>query len=245
MEMRKEMNMPRESKKSKVARVTEFCRRMEELYGSEPSALDWRTPFELVIAVLLSAQTTDIAVNAVTPELFSRWPNAETMSQASADEIAEVIHRLGFYRTKSQHCVGCAQMIMSDYGGEVPHTMEELTRLPGVGRKTANIVLNKAFGIVEGIAVDTHVFRIAQRMGFTTAKSPLEAEKDLLAIIPRELWEGVNSQWIRFGRATCTARLAKCESCPCDDLCPKRPVRHGAGQVKKQTRRTRSPKKGE
>ena len=232
--------MPRESKKSKVARATEFCRRMDDLYGSEPSALDWSTPFQLVIAVLLSAQTTDVAVNAVTPELFSRWPDPEAMAGASADEVAEVIRRLGFFRTKSQHCVACAQMIMTDYGGEVPQTMDELVRLPGVGRKTANIVLNKAFGIVEGIAVDTHVFRIAQRMGLTNAATPLAAEQDLLAVIPRELWSGVNSEWIRFGRATCTARLARCDECPCDDLCPKRPVRHGAGQDKGKRRAKRT-----
>lgn len=228
--------MPRESKRSKVARVTEFCHRMGELYGQEPSALDWHTPFQLVIAVLLSAQTTDVAVNAVTPELFARWGEPALMAEASPDEVAEVIRRLGFFRTKSQHCVDCARMIMTDFGGEVPRTKEELTRLPGVGRKTANIVLNKAFGIVEGIAVDTHVFRIAQRMGLTTAKTPLEAEKDLLAVVPRELWGGVNSQWIRHGRATCTARVAKCDECSCSDLCPKRPVRHGAGQEKKSAR---------
>ena len=229
--------MPRESKKSKVARVTEFCHRMDELYGEEPSALDWSTPFELVIAVLLSAQTTDVAVNAVTPELFGRWPDAASMAQADTGDVASVIHRLGFFRTKSQHCVECAQMIMADYGGEVPRTMDELTRLPGVGRKTANIVLNKAFGIVEGIAVDTHVFRIAQRMGLTRATTPLAAEKDLLAVIPQELWGGVNSEWIRFGRAVCTARAAKCDECPCADLCPRRPVLHGAGKSKGRRRR--------
>ncbi len=228
--------MPRESKKSKVARVTEFCHRMDELYGEEPSALDWSTPFQLVIAVLLSAQTTDAAVNAVTPELFGRWPDPATMAEANAADVADVIHRLGFFRTKSQHCVACAQMIVADYGGEVPRTMDELTRLPGVGRKTANIVLNKAFGIVEGIAVDTHVFRIAQRMGLTRAATPLAAEQDLLAVIPQELWSGVNSEWIRFGRATCTARLAKCDECPCEDLCPRRPVRHGAGKTKRKRR---------
>ncbi len=229
--------MPRESKKSKVARVTEFCHRMDELYGEEPSALDWSTPFELVIAVLLSAQTTDVAVNAVTPELFGRWPDPASMAQANAGDVANVIHRLGFFRTKSQHCVECAQMIMADYGGEVPRTMDELTRLPGVGRKTANIVLNKAFGIVEGIAIDTHVFRIAQRMGLTRAATPLAAEKDLLAVIPQELWGGVNSEWIRFGRAVCTARAAKCDECPCADLCPRRPVLHGAGKSKGRRRK--------
>ena len=228
--------MPRESKKSKVARVTEFCHRMDELYGNEPSALDWRTPFQLVIAVLLSAQTTDVAVNAVTPELFRRWGTPEAMAEANVADVAEVIRRLGFFRTKSEHCVACGQMLVSDFGGEVPRTMDELCRLPGVGRKTANIVLNKAFGIVEGIAVDTHVFRIAQRMGLTTAATPLAAEQDLLALIPRELWDGVNSEWIRFGRATCTARIAHCDACPCEDLCPKRPVHHGAGKAKKPAR---------
>ena len=232
--------MPRESKKSKVARVTEFCHRMDNIYGEEPSALDWSTPFQLVIAVLLSAQTTDVAVNAVTPELFEKWPDPAAMAEADPSEVAEVIRRLGFFNTKSKHCVECAQMIVADFGGEVPQTMDELCRLPGVGRKTANIVLNKAFGKVEGIAVDTHVFRIAQRMGLTTAPAPLAAEKDLLAVIPQELWGGVNSEWIRHGRATCTARVAKCEECPCEDLCPKRPVRHGAGKTRKKTRRTKA-----
>ena len=231
--------MPRESKASKTARATEFCYRMDKLYGQEPSALDWRTPFELVIAVLLSAQTTDAAVNAVTPELFDRWGEPALMAQAKPEDVAQVIHRLGFFNAKAKHCVECGQMIMADFGGEVPHTMDELTRLPGVGRKTANIVLNKAFGIVEGIAVDTHVFRIAQRMGLTTAKTPLDAEKDLLAVIPQELWNGVNSEWIRHGRAICTARVAKCGECPCADICPQRPVRYGAGQPKKKTRARR------
>ena len=229
--------MPRESKASKTARATEFCHRMDALYGTEPSALDWRSPFELVIAVLLSAQTTDAAVNAVTPALFDRWGTPALMAEASADEVAEVIHRLGFFRTKAAHCVGCGQMIMADFGGLVPRTMEELCRLPGVGRKTANIVLNKAFGIVEGIAVDTHVFRIAQRMGLTTAKTPLDAEKDLLAVVPQKLWDGVNSQWIRHGRAVCTARVAKCDECACADICPRRPVRYGAGKAKGKRRR--------
>ena len=228
--------MPRESKKSKVARVTEFCHRLDDLYGEEPSALDWETPFQLVIAVLLSAQTTDVAVNAVTPQLFARWGTPELMASAEVAEVAEVIHRLGFFRTKSEHCVACGQMIVTEFGGEVPRTMDELCRLPGVGRKTANIVLNKAFGIVEGIAVDTHVFRIAQRMGLTRAASPLAAEQDLLAVIPQDLWKGVNSEWIRFGRATCTARIAHCDDCPCEDLCPKRPVRHGAGKGRAKSR---------
>lgn len=212
--------MPRESKAKKRERAVEFCARMQERYGNVGAQLDFSTPFTTVIAVMLSAQTTDASVNRVTPELFRRWPNPEAMAQANPGEVAEVIRPLGFYRSKSQHCVDIARMIMADFGGEVPHTMEELTRLPGVGRKTANIVLNKCFGIVDGIAVDTHVYRIATRLKFTNAPTPLEAEQDLLDLLPHELWKDVNSQWILFGREVCTSRAPKCGDCPMGDICP-------------------------
>lgn len=212
--------MPRESKRARRERAIEFCGRMGSLYPAVESALAFSTPFELVICVLLSAQTTDAAVNKVTPELFRRWPDAASMAAASPDEVGEVIRTIGFWRAKSEHCVATAQMIMSDFAGEVPGTMEELTRLPGVGRKTANIVLNKAFGVVDGIAVDTHVFRLAMRFGLTRATTPAAAEKDLLDIIPRELWGNVNEEWIHFGRDVCTARSPKCAGCPMADVCP-------------------------
>ena len=212
--------MPRESKKSKRERATEICRRMGELYPGVKSALTFSNPFELVICVLLSAQTTDAGVNRVTPELFSRWPDAKSMAAADPEEVGEVIHSIGFWRAKSKHCVETAQMIVSEFGGEVPGTMEELCQLPGVGRKTANIVLNKAFGVVDGIAVDTHVFRLAMRFGLTRATTPAAAEKDLLDILPRELWGTVNEAWIHFGRDVCTARSPKCAGCPMADVCP-------------------------
>ena len=215
--------MPRETNAAKTARAVEVCRRLEEKYGPVECFLDHATPFRLVIAVLLSAQTTDAQVNKVTPELFSRWPTPEAMAGATPAEIAEVIRSLGFYKTKAVHCVEAAQMIMADFGGEVPHTMAELVRLPGVGRKTANIVMNVGFGIVEGIAVDTHVNRIAHRLRLspkTHAKEPLKTEQDLLKIIPRELWGPVNHQWIRHGRETCTARSPKCATCLLADICP-------------------------
>ncbi len=212
--------MARESKKARRKRAVEFCRRMGELYPKVQSALNYDSPFSLVICVLLSAQTTDAAVNKVTPELFRRWPDAVAMASADPDEVGEVIRSIGFWRTKSRHCVECAQMIVNEYGGEVPSTMEELTRLPGVGRKTANIVLNKAFGIVDGIAVDTHVYRISCRLRFTDAATPAAAEKDLLELLPRELWGPVNEQWIHFGRDVCTARAPHCKACPLSDLCP-------------------------
>ena len=215
--------MPRESKKAKAERAVEVCRRLDNKYGPVECFLDHTNPFRLVISVLLSAQTTDAQVNRVTPELFRRFPTPEAMAAASPDEVAEIIRSLGFYKTKARHCVEAAQAIVADFGGEVPHTMAELTSLPGVGRKTANIVLNVSFGIVEGIAVDTHVNRIAHRLGLspkTHEREPLKTEQDLLAILPRELWGPVNHQWIRHGRDTCTARAPKCDGSVLEDICP-------------------------
>lgn len=215
--------MPRESKKAKAERAVEVCRRLDNKYGPVECFLDHTNPFRLVISVLLSAQTTDAQVNRVTPELFRRFPTPEAMAAASPEEVAKIIRSLGFYKTKARHCVEAAQAIVADFGGEVPHTMAELTSLSGVGRKTANIVLNVSFGIVEGIAVDTHVNRIAHRLGLspkTHEREPLKTEQDLLAILPRELWGPVNHQWIRHGRDTCTARAPKCEGCVLEDICP-------------------------
>ena len=212
--------MARESKKSKRERAAEVCRRMEERYGQVGSALDYHSPYTLLIAVMLSAQTTARSVNKVTPELFRRWPGPAELAAADVAEVEDVIHSLGFYHSKARHAVELARTLVADYGGEVPSTMEGLTSLPGVGRKTANIVLNKAFGIVEGIAVDTHVYRIATRLGFTRAPSPAAAEKDLLDLIPHDLWTGVNETWIRLGREICPSQRPKCDECPLADLCP-------------------------
>lgn len=217
--------MPRESNAVKRARAIEACDRLNDRYGPVECFLDHANPFRLLIAVLLSAQTTDAQVNKVTPELFRRWPTPEEMAGATPAEIAEVIKSLGFYKTKAKHCVEAAQMIVADYGGVVPHTMPELVKIPGVGRKTANIVLNVGFGIVEGIAVDTHVNRIAHRLGLspkTHAKEPLKTEQDLLKILPHEYWQSVNHQWISFGREICDARKPLCGTCPLADLCPSR-----------------------
>ena len=145
------------------------------------------------------------------------------MAQATPDEVADVIRSLGFYKSKARHAVEAAQMIVADYGGEVPCDMKKLTRLPGVGRKTANIVMNVGFGVVEGIAVDTHVNRIAHRLRLspkTHESEPLKTEQDLLKVIPRELWGPVNHQWIRFGREVCPARSPHCDTCPMGDICP-------------------------
>lgn len=215
--------MPRETNAAKRERAIETCRRLNERYGPVECFLDHASPFRLVISVLLSAQTTDAQVNKVTPALFERWPTPQAMAGATAAEVAEVIKSLGFYKTKAKHCVEAAQMIVADYGGEVPADMKELVKLPGVGRKTANIVLNVAFGIVDGIAVDTHVNRIVHRLKLspkTHEKEPLKTEQDLLKILPREYWNDVNHQWIMLGREICDARKPLCGECPLADICP-------------------------
>lgn len=215
--------MPRETNASRRERAIEVCERLNQRYGPVECFLDHQNPFRLVISVLLSAQTTDAQVNKVTPELFRRWPTPYEMAGASFADVMDVIKSLGFYKTKAKHCVEAARMIVADYGGEVPSTMRELQKLPGVGRKTANIVLNVGFGIVEGIAVDTHVNRIAHRLALspkTHEKEPLKTEQDLLKILPHEYWESVNHQWISFGREICSARSPKCAECPLADLCP-------------------------
>ena len=233
--------MPRESKAAKLERAVEVCRRMGEMYPAVESALDYSNAFELVICVMLSAQTTDAAVNKVTPELFRRWPDAASLAAADPAEVGEVIRTIGFWKAKSQHAVEAAQMILADYGGEIPCSMDELTRLPGVGRKTANIVLNKAFDVVDGIAVDTHVYRIATRLGFTKAPTPLAAEQDLLKLLPQELWGPVNEQWIHFGRDVCDARSPKCGECALADLCPS--AGKAAGNPKPKAKRKARAKK--
>ncbi|NMF54939.1 endonuclease III [Collinsella sp. KGMB02528] len=215
--------MPRETNASRRERAIEVCERLNRRYGPVECFLDHQNPFRLVISVLLSAQTTDAQVNKVTPELFRRWPTPYEMAGASVADVMDVIKSLGFYKTKAKHCVEAAKMIVADFDGEVPSTMRELQKLPGVGRKTANIVLNVGFGIVEGIAVDTHVNRIAHRLALspkTHEKEPLKTEQDLLKILPHEYWESVNHQWISFGREICSARSPKCAECPLADLCP-------------------------
>ena len=213
--------MPRESLKSKRARALAVEERMNEHYPAAECALQFDgDPFRLTIAVLLSAQTTDKGVNKVTPILWERYPTPADLANANIADVEEILRPIGFYRTKAANCIKCAQMVVSEFGGEVPHTYEELQRLPGVGRKTANIVMNTGFGIVEGIAVDTHVFRVAHRLRLSSAKEPSKTEQDLLRILPKELWGPVNHQWVLFGREVCDARRPKCAECFLSDICP-------------------------
>jgi len=212
--------MPRESKKAKLERALEVAERMNTHYPEPECALHYQSPFTLTIAVLLSAQTTDVGVNKVTPELFEKYGTPEKMAHADPEDISRIIHSIGFYRAKAKNCIATAQMILSDFGGEVPQNMDDLQKLPGVGRKTANIVMNEAFGIVEGIAVDTHVFRIAHRLKFSSAKDAGKTEQDLLALYPQKYWGPINHQWVLFGREYCIARKPRCEECFLSDICP-------------------------
>ena len=218
--------MPRESMKNKRERAACVCKRMEEHYPNPKCALEYaHDPFKLTIAVMLSAQTTDAGVNKVTPALWAAYPSIEDLASARLVDVEEIIRPIGFYKNKARNCVGIAQMIMSDFGGRVPQDINDLQKLPGVGRKTANVVLNEAFGIVEGIAVDTHVYRVAHVLRLSAAKTPAQTEADLLKILPRELWKNVNHTWILFGREICTARRPKCEQCFLADLCPECKIR--------------------
>lgn len=212
--------MAPEKKALKIARALEVAKRMDEHYPAAEPALHFNDAFTLTIAVLLSAQTTDAAVNKVTPLLFKKYGTPEKMAAAPLSEVEDILKTIGFYRNKAKNCIACANKILTDFNGEVPSTMEELTSLPGVGRKTANIVLNEGFGIVEGIAVDTHVFRIAHKLKFSFADNPLKTEQDLLNLYPKEYWKSINSQWILFGRECCTARNPHCTECFLSDLCP-------------------------
>lgn len=213
--------MPRESMKAKRERALQVAERMNEHYPDAECALHFDgDPFRLTIAVLLSAQTTDAGVNKVTPILWERYPTPADLAAADLSDVEEILHPIGFYHTKAANCIKCAQMVVSDFGGEVPHTYEELERLPGVGRKTANIVMNTGFGIVEGIAVDTHVFRVAHKLKFSNAKDASATERDLLKLYPQEYWGPINHQWVLFGRQTCIARRPKCDACFLADLCP-------------------------
>ena len=215
--------MPRETVKAKRERAIEIAQRMNEHYPAAECALHyWGDPFKLTIAVLLSAQTTDKGVNKVTPALWEHYPTVADLASANPADVEEIIRTIGFYRTKAANVVKCAQLVVSEYGGQIPRDIDELQKLPGVGRKTANVVLNEAFGIVEGIAVDTHVFRIAHKLKLAgpSADTPAKTEDALLKLYPREWWGPINHQWVLFGRETCIARRPKCGECFICDLCP-------------------------
>ena len=205
---------------SKKARACEAMRRLGELYPHAHIALDFDSPWHLLVAVILSAQTTDVGINKVTPRLFARFPDAESLAGADVLEVEEIVRPAGFYHNKTKSIMGAARMVVTEFDGRVPDTMEDLMRLPGVARKTANIVIANAYGKVEGIAVDTHVFRIAHRLGLTDQKDPDKVERDLIGLLPRKDWYAVNYRFIDHGRAICDAKRPICGACALNDICP-------------------------
>ena len=216
--------MPRENLTDKRARAAEIEQRMFAYYGEGACSLDYTSPFTLTVAVVLSAQCTDAAVNKVTPALFERFPNPAALASATLAKVEEIIHPLGFYRAKAKNLVALAQTVCSEFGGEIPADVDALQKLPGVGRKTANCVMCEAFRDPQGIAVDTHVFRIAHRLGFATRNddTPAKTEAKLLKLYPQSDWLYINHQWVHFGREFCSARNPKCADCFIGDLCPNR-----------------------
>ncbi len=216
--------MPRESKAAKIQRAAEIEQVMYQLYGEGACSLDYRDPFTLTCAVVLSAQCTDAAVNKVTPTLFDAYPTPQALAGAKLEDVEAVIRTLGFFRAKAKNLIALAQKLCLDFGGVVPQDVDALQTLPGVGRKTANCVMCEAFRDPQGIAVDTHVYRIAHRLKLAgpSADTPAKTEAALLAVYPRDQWLFINHQWVHFGREYCQARNPKCAECPVGQkgLCP-------------------------
>ena len=193
---------------------------LKEEYPEAKPSLNYSNPLELLVATVLSAQSTDVQINKVTEKLFEKYRTAEDYASADLRELENDLYSTGFYKTKAKNIKTAAQIIVEEYNGEVPKTMEKLTSLPGVGRKTANIVLARAFGIIEGIAVDTHVKRVSRRLGLTENSDPEKIEKDLLSLARKEDLDSISMTLIYHGRKVCQARKPKCQSCVVNQLCP-------------------------
>lgn len=205
---------------SKRQRALEILIRLKRLYPNATCSLTYATPAQLLVATILSAQCTDERVNQVTPALFARFPDAAALAAAPRAEVEDLIHSTGFYRNKAKNIQGACAKIVGDFDGEVPQTMEDLLTLPGVARKTANVVLAHGFGIIKGVTVDTHVKRLSQRLGLTERDNPVQIERDLMRLLPQPDWENWSIRLIYHGRAVCKARKPECDRCELADLCP-------------------------
>ena len=201
------------------SRIAAILKALDEAYPDVECALTHRSPWELLVATILSAQCTDVRVNMVTPELFKRFPTPAAMAKATLPQLEALIRTTGFYHNKAKSIQGAARKLVSDFNGKVPNTLAELVTLPGVARKTANVVLGVAYGKVEGVVVDTHVFRIARRLGLSKGETPEKVEQELMRILPRCRWIGFSHQLIHHGRAVCIARKPKCDRCNLEQLC--------------------------
>ncbi|MGL4943145.1 MAG: endonuclease III [Thermoguttaceae bacterium] len=200
-------------------RVTEILVALEAYFPAAECALDFTSPIQLLVATILSAQCTDKQVNRVTPRLFECCKTVNDFVNIPREELEDIIHATGFYRAKARHIQEACAAIVTQYGGRVPETLAELVTLPGVGRKTANVVLGTAFGVAEGIVVDTHVARLSQRIGLSASHDPVRIERDLIAVIPHDSWIDFSHRLIQLGRTHCKANRTDCAACPLESLC--------------------------
>jgi endonuclease-3 len=208
-----------ESMKSKKLRADKIYAKLDPIYTMEKTALNYRTPFQLLVATILSAQCTDKQVNKVTPALFKKYKTPQEFLNAPIEDIEEAIRSTGFYRNKAKNIKGCCEGLVNMYGGNIPRTLDEMIKLPGVGRKTANCVLGATYG-VPGVVVDTHVKRLAMRMGLTGSDNPDKIEEDIQKIVPEDRWRRFSDILIYHGRAVCSARKPEHNKCAIADLCP-------------------------
>ena len=226
-------------------RALEIDRRLQKRYPDAKCSLDFTNAFELLIATILSAQSTDARVNIVTKALFRKYPGPAAFAAADQVEMEKDVKQTGFFRNKAKAVINCSKAIMERHGGEVPRTMEELVELPGVGRKTANVVLGNAFQTPMGVVVDTHVARVSGRLGLTESADPVVIEQDLMKLIPKPRWTSFSHRMIYHGRETCDARKPKCDACVVENLCPSSQVkftpREDAGSTEPPRRTTRKP----
>ena len=202
------------------SRASEILAILQRTWPKATCELDFADAFQLTVATILSAQSTDRRVNMVTPTLFARYPTPAALAAADQGELEVLIHSTGFFRNKAKSLLGMARMLVTEFGGQVPRTMEEMVRLPGVARKTANVVLGSALGITTGVVVDTHVTRVAGRLGLTRETDPVRIEQDLMKVAPPERWIDLGHQLIWHGRRICHAKKPECEACPLAPLCP-------------------------
>jgi endonuclease III len=209
-----------ERQADRQARVGTIIERLEAEYPDATTSLDHRSPYELLVATILSAQCTDARVNMVTPELFRRYPTVQDLAGAKAEDVEAIIRSTGFFRQKTRSLLGMAEAVVAQHGGSIPDTMADLVRLPGVGRKTANVVLGNAFDTDEGVVVDTHVKRLSGRLGLTAHTDPVRVEPDLMKLVPTDAWTDLPHLFIYHGRAVCQARKPLCHQCVLADLCP-------------------------
>ncbi len=204
-----------------AAAIKQIRRRLKKAYPDATTELNWRNPFELLIATILSAQTTDKKVNEVMPTLFAEFPDAYSLANADLKRVEQIVKPLGYYRQKAKTIVSTAKALVERFNGEVPKSMDNMLQLPGVGRKTAAIVLGTAYGVQEGIAVDTHVQRLSQRLGLTKNKQPEKIEQDLMAIVPQKEWSWFGHALTLHGRYVCTAKKPRCSNCVLEKYCEK------------------------